>query len=307
MIKILEKNKEKTTILLKGISMGIADIIPGVSGGTMALIMGIYEQLIGSFNKLKISHLFDLFRSANFLVKSETSRKKREESIKNLKEIPWEFIIPLLFGIVVAILSMSKLISYLLDHYPFHCYAFFFGLILFSLWIPFKGVSINIKNISISLFFAVLMFFLMDESLSIEGSYNPFYIFLCGAIAISAMILPGISGSYLLVILGEYKLILEALHDFDLKIIGIFISGIAVGIYSFLRLLKFLLERYHSITMSAIAGIMLGSLRKLWPYSEPAQVASTAFQIQTAMLIIVAGLLIFLLEKAGRKVIVDKK
>ena len=300
-MKLVKKNKERFTILLKGALMGVADIIPGVSGGSMALITGIYQQLIGSFNKIEINHLFDLLRSVNFLTKDKTSREKKEKSIKRLKEIPWEFIIPLLLGITIAILSMSKLILFLLDHYPLHCYSFFFGLILFSIWIPFKGVPINIKTISMSLFFSVLTFFLMDKNLSIEGSSDPFYVFLCGAIAISAMILPGISGSYFLVVLGEYKLILEALHDLNLKIIGIFISGIAVGIYSFLRVLKFLLEKYHSITMAAMAGMMLGSLRKLWPYSDLTQEFSTEFQIQTAVLIIAGGLLIFFLERASRK------
>ena len=299
--KTPKTKKEKFVILLKGISMGVADIIPGVSGGTLALVTGIYGELVTSLSKIKISHLADLLRSLNFLPmaqagKAEIRLKKREEAVKNLKEINWGFLVPLFLGIILAIFSMSRIISWLLNNYPLHCRAFFFGLILFSVWIPLKEASINLRTIFASLLSAVIMFLLLDESLSTEGSKNLFYIFLCGVIAISAMILPGISGSYLLVILGAYEFILQALNDFNLKILTVFIAGIGTGLYSFVRLLKFLLDKHHTMTMAVMSGIMAGSLRKLWPYSELTREFSSLFHIQTGMLIIAGGVLILLLE-----------
>ena len=283
--------------------MGTADVIPGVSGGTIALISGIYDRLISSLGYISIKHGLDLLNFLNPLSKKE----KKQASRKNLAEIDWEFLIPLLAGIAGAVLVMSRIIPYMLDEYPIQCFSFFFGLIVFSLPVPFRQVEVDIKNILFMLGFASLTFFYLADSNPLTGSQNLFYVFLTGAIAISAMILPGISGSYMLLLMGEYNLIMNALHSWDLPIIFTFISGIIVGIYSFLKLLRFLLSKYHSLTMASMTGIMLGSLRKIWPYAymntASVSTSSTSAEnhIQIIGLSLLGGIIVFSLDKIGKK------
>lgn|SRR5690606_24649626 len=238
-------------ICLKGVAMGAADVVPGVSGGTIAFISGIYEELITSINNINLQALKIL----------------RTEGIKKAwQHVNGNFMAALLLGIGISILSLAKLMHFLLDAHPIMVWSFFFGLVVAS--ILFVGKQIkkwDVKAVVGFILAAILAYFIttlgaMDQ----HGSYP--YIFLSGALAICAMILPGISGAFILVLLGSYGTILGALSSFDLKTIGVFILGVIVGILSFARLLKYLFTHYENLTLAILTGFILGSLNKIWPW-----------------------------------------
>ncbi len=288
--------QDKLKLFLKGIWMGIADIIPGVSGGTIALITGIYVKLIQSLSSISLKHIIDLIYILNPFLRKE----KRGSRLQNLREIQWIFLITLGSGILLGILAASKVIFFILLHYPFQCYCFFFGLILISLSVPYKETEKNINAFTIILVFASLVFILLKFSTQIEGSESLFYIFFSGTLSISAMILPGISGAYVLAILGQYQLIIEALNHLDFQIISIFVAGIIVGIFSFLRLLRFLMEKYYTRTMAALTGIMLGSLVKIWPLDHLKD-ASNYEYISGFILMLLGMFILFSLQKTSNR------
>ena len=287
---------ERFAIFSRGLAMGMADVVPGVSGGTIALISGIYDHLINSLSQFSLSHLIDLFH----FISPFSKKEKKKDARKNLSEIDWSFLLSLLSGIAIAILVMSRVITYLLAQYYAQCFAFFFGLIIFSLPVPLKEVTIDIKSIIVMAIFGLITYFFLAGSAHITGSENLIYVFITGSVAICAMILPGISGSYILLLMGQYKLILDALNRLDIPIIAVFLLGIVVGIYSFLRVLKFLLSKYHSLTMAAMTGIMIGSLRKIWPYSYTASV-NTELHIQIVGLIVLGGTIAVFVSWIGHK------
>lgn len=241
--------------------MGAADVVPGVSGGTVAFVTGIYEDLIqflGSFGIKEGKALILFFKGG----------EKKKEAIQTLLCPNWSFFIPLAMGIVISILSLSKVIVSVMENYPVQTYSFFFGLILFSVRFPFDEMKKNFMNFSIVIFAAIIAFAFFSISGEVQGDVsNSFYVFISGAIAVCALILPGISGSTFLVILGMYKPILNAIHSRDILTIGIFMSGMIVGILSFIQILKWLLSKYHSYTMAGLTGLMVGSLKKVWPLS----------------------------------------
>ncbi len=260
MLKI-DNLRAKVILAAKGFAMGIADIIPGVSGGTIAFISGIYEDLIAAINSVKPSHAISVLK----LLISSGNPQKRKESWSELTTIHWGFIIPLGAGILSAVLIMAHIIPHLLDQYPFYMYSLFFGLIVLSVPLMFKKIKPSIVSYSILIFFSAVMFLAMGSFGQLSGSSWLPFVFLSGALAICAMVLPGISGSYILLILGQYAIVLEALKNKDIIFMTTFICGIAIGLLSFARLLKFLLSRYNSATMAALTGIMIGGLRVVWP------------------------------------------
>ena len=231
--------------------MGIADIIPGVSGGTIAFIFGIYEEFIRALKSIDLQ-FFKYLISLNF-----------KEAFNHLN---WKFLCVLGVGIVSAVFSMSHLMSWLLEHKAVHVHAFFFGLILATIPIIGKVIKkwslITYVLIAIS---AIIMYFIVQQ-VPIETPNSLLFIFFCGAVAISAMILPGISGSFILLILGKYRYIVEAIKDRDLLVIFVFLCGIAVGIMIFVRILSWLFKRFHDTTLAVLTGIVLGSLVKIWPW-----------------------------------------
>ncbi len=278
--------------------MGVADIIPGVSGGTIALISGIYNELIHSLGQINISNIWDVYNLCNPFA----SQNKKEEAKKNLLQINWLFLIPLFLGITGAILVMSKIVPVLLTTYPESCFAFFFGLILFSIPSLLKEVKINFRSFFLLLFFASLMLLILRDNMNLEGSIRLPYVFMSGALGISAMILPGISGSYILIILGEYKIILEALNQRNLPVVFTFMLGMGVGIYFFLRVLRYLFKKHKSATMASMIGIMIGGLKKIWPYSHvSSENIEIALHIQIVILILLGTLSALLLNGVGKK------
>lgn len=242
--------------VLHGLVMGAADAVPGVSGGTMALIMGIYEQLLNS-----ISIGFRMILSA---VRGNGAR-----AAEHFRSIQWSFILPLVAGIAVAIGIASIFVPELLERYPTESRALFLGLVGASIAIPWNRIANpGYRAVSTAFAFAVPAFFL--SGLPSGTVQNPalWMAFAGAAVAICAMILPGVSGSFLLLVLGLYEPTLEAVRDLDLAYIGVFAIGAIAGLGSFATLLRRLLSTSHDRTMAALVGLMLGSLRALWPWQD---------------------------------------
>ncbi len=245
--------KEYSLITLKGIAMGAADVIPGVSGGTIAFITGIYEELINSIKSINLGTLKLLLtgKLAQFW-----------------KAVNGKFLLSLFSGIAISIISLAKGLKYLLDHYPILVWSFFFGLVVASSiyvarTIPkwkMGTVASGIAGIAIAYYITIIT--------PAEANTTTWFIFLSGAIAICAMILPGISGSFILVLLGMYKFILEAVGNFEIAVIITFLAGAAIGIVSFSNVLSWLLRKYHNLTIALLAGFMVGSLNKVWPWKK---------------------------------------
>lgn len=245
--------KDYALLLVKGISMGAADVVPGVSGGTVAFIVGIYEELINSIKSINPTNLKLLltFRMAAFW-----------------KAINANFLLVLVSGIALSIFSLAKLITYLLENQPVLVWSFFFGLVLSSTYFVAKTITQWDWKTIVSFVIGTVGAYFITVATPTETPNNLFFIFLCGAIAICAMILPGISGSFILVLLGKYFYIMNAVKSFDILILLVFISGAFIGITSFSNVLSFLLRRFHNITIATLAGFMLGSLNKVWPWKE---------------------------------------
>ncbi|WP_102408605.1 DUF368 domain-containing protein [Parabacteroides bouchesdurhonensis] len=247
------KLKDYGLLVLKGMGMGAADVVPGVSGGTIAFIVGIYEELIDSIKSINGASLKLLLsgKIATFW-----------------KAINANFLLSIVGGIGISIFSLAKIITYLLVYHPILVWAFFFGLVLASTLFVSKDIKKwNWKTILSFIAGAILAFYITVATPA-ETSNNYLFIFLCGAIAICAMILPGISGSFILVLLGKYFYIMEAVKTFNIPVMLVFICGAAIGITSFSRILSFALRKFHDITISVLAGFMLGSLNKVWPWKE---------------------------------------
>lgn len=245
--------KDYGLLLLKGMGMGAADVVPGVSGGTIAFIVGIYEEFIDSIKSINGASLKLLFTG---------------KISAFWKAINANFLVALVSGIGISIFSLAKLITWLLVTHPILVWAFFFGLVLASTWFVSKDIKQwNWKTI-LSFIIGAIIAFYITVATPAETPTNLFFIFLCGAIAICAMILPGISGSFILVLLGKYFYIMEAVKTFNIPIILVFICGALLGITSFSRVLSFALRRFHDTTISVLAGFMLGSLNKVWPWKE---------------------------------------
>ena len=233
--------------------MGAANVIPGVSGGTMALILGIYEELINAIRSINLK-----------FVRSITHFKIKEA----LSSVSWPFLVPIGLGVLLATFSLAEVLSWLLERYPVIVWSFFFGLILSSV----ITVSKVIKHWRISTIVAVAVGTIIAYGLfgviPVSTPNAAWFIFVSGCIAICAMILPGISGAYILVLLGKYHYILEALNNKDFFTLFIISAGALVGLISFAQILGWLLKRYHDLTMAILIGLMCGSLRKIWPWKE---------------------------------------
>jgi len=247
--------KDYFVIGLKGMAMGAADVVPGVSGGTIAFISGIYEELLGSISNINIS----LFKTL-----------KEEGFKKAWSQLNGNFLASLFIGILVSLLSLAKGISWLLENQPILLWSFFFGLVLASIiYIAKQVTKWNIIAIVLTIFTTVLAYYITTlNPLVTEENTSPFFMFLSGAIAICAMILPGISGAFILVLLGAYKPVLAAVSNRDIKMIAIVGAGVIVGLLTFSKVLKWLFKNYKNYTLVALTGFVVGSLNKIWPWKE---------------------------------------
>lgn len=242
--------------------MGAADVVPGVSGGTIAFLMGIYEELINSIKSVNLTAI-KLFFSGKF---SEF-----------WKHINGTFLVSLMTGILISVFSLAKLLQYLLANYPILIWSFFFGLILASAIYVLKGLDKwSLKNI-VSLLIGVVIAAFICLASPTETPNEYWFVFLSGAIAICAMILPGISGSFILLLLGKYAYIMEAVSTFNIPVLAVFACGAGVGIVSFSHFLSWLLKKFYMQTISLLAGFMIGSLLKVWPWKSPSVVEGVDF------------------------------
>ncbi|CAN5214085.1 DUF368 domain-containing protein [soil metagenome] len=250
--------KDYFTITLKGMAMGAADVVPGVSGGTIAFITGIYQELISTISGVNLS-LFGVLKNEGF---------------KSFwQKINGNFIIALLTGILISIFSVMRIANYLLEEHPIHIWSFFFGLILASVWFVANQIpKWNFKIIAALIIGAALAFYIVSLP-PMSGTAGNWFLFFAGAIAICAMILPGISGAFILVLLGAYQPVTEAARDFDVKTLGIVAIGAVVGLLSFSRILKWLFENYSNITLAVLTGFIAGSLNKIWPWKKVLETA----------------------------------
>ena len=247
------KLKDYAFLTLKGMAMGAADVVPGVSGGTIAFIVGIYDELINSIKSINGESL-KLFFTGKW--------------IAFCKQINAAFLFSIILGIGISIFSLAKVITWLLTDHPVLVWAFFFGLVLASTWFVSKDIKEwNWKTILAFIVGAAVAYYITVATPA-ETPTNLLFIFLCGAIAICAMILPGISGSFILVLLGKYFFVMEAVKTFNLKIIFVFAAGAFLGITSFSRVLSYALKHFRNITLAVLTGFMLGSLNKVWPWKE---------------------------------------
>lgn len=244
---------EYVLIFFKGMAMGAADVVPGVSGGTIALIAGIYERLLAAISACTPDKLLWLLRG-----------RVREA----WRAIDGTFLVSLLAGVLTSIAAFANLIGYLLEAHPELIWSFFFGLILVSVYVVGREVRRwNIWTALLVLLGAVFAYMITVAG-PLQWSAAPLMIFLAGAIAICAMVLPGISGSFVLVLLGLYATILGAVRSFDLALLAVFALGCVVGLLSFSRLVSWLLQHARSATMALATGLLIGSLNKVWPWKQ---------------------------------------
>lgn len=241
--------------------MGIADVIPGVSGGTIAFISGIYEELIGSIKSID----GDAFK---LLLRFQIQ--------EFWKSINANFLIAVLAGVVTSLLSLAKLMTYLLEHHPIPVWSFFFGLILVSAPLIMRDIKKwDITTVTAGIIGIVIAYLITILSPTETPTNLPF-IFFCGALAICAMILPGISGAFILLLIGKYEYMIKALINFDIPVISVFVVGCFLGLLGFSRFLSWILTHYRFPTLALLAGFMIGSLNKVWPWKE-----ITAFRINS--------------------------
>ncbi len=245
--------KSSIRLFLTGFGMGSADIVPGVSGGTVAFIMGIYEELIQSIKTVS-GEVPKLFLQGKF----------REA----WEKIPFAFLIPLAIGLFTAVLSLSNAVSYLLQTYPEFLWSFFFGLIVASVMIVRKRVVTWNTHDYAAVVLMTVVAYVVVGAVPVETPNTLLALFLSGAIAICAMILPGISGSFLLVIMGKYEQVLMAINSRDFLSLAVFGLGTVVGLGLFSRVLSWLFKKHHDVVIAMLMGFMVGSLRKVWPWKE---------------------------------------
>ena len=252
----MQNNNTKDFIsnIFKGMAMGAANVIPGVSGGTIALITGIFERLINAIKS------FDL-TAINLLFKGK---------IKDLlKHIDFWFLVSVFMGVGIAIISLARLFKFLFEDYPVYIWSFFFGLVLASIY--FVGKTVEKWNVSSIATFIIGSAIAISISVLTPASENSsiIYLFICGIIAICSMIIPGLSGSFVLILMGNYQLVMiNAVSELNLKVLLPVAAGAGIGLIGFSHFLSWLLKKYHNQTISMLTGFVLGSLGILWPWKE---------------------------------------
>ncbi|WP_218972165.1 DUF368 domain-containing protein [Labilibaculum filiforme] len=245
--------KDYLLIAFKGMGMGAADVVPGVSGGTIAFITGIYEELINSIKSINGNAVKLLFQF----------------KFKELwQAVNGNFLSALIFGIFLSFLSFARLIIYLLAEQPILVWSFFFGLIVASAIVVARKINEWKLRTIIALVIGIGIAYMVTVITPAETPTSYWFLFLSGALAICAMILPGISGAFILLLLGKYEYIMNALSTFKLDVIAVVGAGAVVGLLTFSNLLSWLLKKYHNMTIALLAGFMIGSLNKVWPWKQ---------------------------------------
>ena len=254
--------KSSFLLMLKGLCMGAADTVPGVSGGTIALITGIYEDLLTAIKSANAKMVACILK---FDLKGA------------LSELHIRFILSLFLGIGVAVLSLARVMSYLLAHHAMLTWSLFFGLIIASIWVVGKQVGKWTSATGVSFLAGAGVAFVIVNLMPATTPEDLWFVFVSGLLAICAMILPGLSGAFILLILGKYEFIIATLENpfvmENIQIIIVFLAGCAFGLAGFARFLKLLLMKYHNLTLAFLTGLMFGSMRKIWPWKETLETA----------------------------------
>lgn len=299
------KSTENIKLYFKGMAMGVADAFPGISGGTMALILGIYKELIGSISVINFS-LFKTLKNEGF---NEFWRK-----------LNGTFLLILFSGIISSLVVFMNIASFLIDNFPILIWSFFLGLVSASIYIILKPTDLfnfnKTQNILINWFLllsSLYISYLLTSLPEINNlNENLIFIFFAGLIASCAMILPGVSGSYILVILGLYKTMSKALINLELDKIVIFGFGVILGLTSFSKLVKWGFDKFPNKILIAMTGLIIGSIHKLWPWKSneinilPTNYSEYSYLIESIVLFIIGFLLIFLLEKTNKNQNIEK-
>lgn len=246
--------KEYISLFIKGVGMGAANVIPGVSGGTIALITGIFEKLIHSIKAIDLVALKYLF----------TGKLKMFA-----QHINYDFLFAIFLGIGVSIFTLAKLLGFLFDYYPVFIWSYFFGLILASVYF----VGKRVQKISLGTILAFIIGTVLALAITLlspaTANSDFYYLFICGIVAICSMILPGLSGSFVLILMGNYELVfIKGVNDLDIKILGPVILGAIFGLIAFSHLLSWIFKRFKDLTIALLTGFILGSLSILWPWKE---------------------------------------
>ncbi|MDY6951641.1 MAG: DUF368 domain-containing protein [Thermodesulfobacteriota bacterium] len=245
--------KDYLVLAVKGFCMGASDVVPGVSGGTMAFILGIYEELIGAIRSFDLQFLRQIFA---FKVSQALERAS------------WRFLLSLGVGILTAIFTLARVLSWLLENRPVEIWSFFFGLVVASALTVSRHFSKWTLSIAAWVALGATLTYLLVGMVPATTPEAPWFLFASGAIAICAMILPGISGAFILVLLGKYHFVLEAVNNRDILTLFLVASGAGLGLVAFARFLHWLFDRHHDLTIALLTGLMLGSLRKVWPWKS---------------------------------------
>ncbi len=245
--------KDYALVALKGLAMGAADVVPGISGGTIAFITGIYEELLASLTAINPASVRQLVSHGPLVF---------------WNAINGNFLLALLLGIGVSIFSLARVIQYLLEHHAVLLWAFFFGLILASaIYVARRMSSWSLTSAAIGLAGAAFSYW-VTLATPAATTHALWFVFVSGAIAICAMILPGLSGSFVLLLLGQYAYILGAISDLNMLILMVFGAGAVIGLLAFSHLLSWILNRYRDVTIALLTGFMLGALNKVWPWKD---------------------------------------
>ena len=275
------------TLFFKGVFMGIADAMPGISGGTIALLLGIYEELIRSISELKLSLFFELKKGFNPF----------------WKKLNGNFLLALVSGIGISLISFVKISANFLESFPLFIWSFFLGLIFATVNVIFKLInrwsSLNFFFLIISIIFS---YFLSSFSVYETDEISLLYILFSGVIASSAMILPGISGSLILVILGVYAYLIKSLDNLEMIVIFTFIFGALVGLLGFSRILKYLFNKHRDTTYTIMLGLVIGSIEKVWPWNKSFSTELSNLNLFLSISLVILGFIIVILLERIKKI-----
>ncbi len=274
-------------LFFKGVFMGIADAMPGISGGTIALLVGIYEELVNTISRLNLRII---------------SEFKIRDFNSFWKKINGNFLIILILGISISLISFVKVSASLLENYPLFVWSFFLGLIFATIYVIFKLINKWYLANFIILFFCIFFsVYISSFTVDVTNEISLLYIFMSGIIASSAMILPGISGSLVLVILGVYTYMIKSLDNLELVVIFTFIFGSLIGLLSFSKILKYLFKNYRDLTYTIMLGLVIGSIEKAWPWNKELAVEISNLNMFFSISLVIFGLIIVLLVERSKK------
>ena len=275
----------------RGVLIGLAEIVPGVSGGTIALIVGVYRALISS-----AAHVVGGVLAL--------ARRRVSESRAEFSGVSFAVVLPVLVGMVGGIFAGAALLEPVLENYPLHTRAVFAGLILASLWVPFRMVGTWYgKTVVLAGGAAVVTFFLTGIPAVSAVSPSLWAVAPAAALAVCALVLPGVSGSFILVTLGMYQPTLQAVNDLNFAYLGVFVAGAAIGLALFVRVLQHLLSNFHRVTLAIMTGLMAGSLRALWPWQgEGRELLGIGEDAPSVALAVVSGVAVVVVLLVAEKV-----